>query len=255
MSKRRFFLAETSFQVGPFFLSRHHHAEELRHLRKVLRLNTGDVVELVNGKGALAQATIQSLSGEQVTLEITAVDQAQRARPRLQIAMGLLKGARMDWLIEKLVELGVDAIQPIATEFSVIDAEDGERRMQRWQRLAQAAAKQSSVLFMPQISAPEPFSAFLQHQMSDSTTLVYLHPDANYPTLWETLDQNLSETQEVLTLAIGPEGGFHPEEVLHLEKLGWRGTTLGSTILRGETAGIVAASIAQHFFANRRHRA
>lgn len=245
MQIRRFFLPSEQFRTGSLHLSGNEFREEIKHLHKVLRLGPGDLVELVNGRGQVARARIEQAHSSGVDFQIESITQTERTRPKVRLLQGLLKGPRMDWLVEKLTEVGVDEIQPVETEYSVVEAEQVERRMERWRRLAQAAAKQSASLYLPEILPALSFAKALE-AIPDSTTLVYLHPDASAPILHSLLEEALAGSRtNLLVIACGPEGGFHPEEVLQFQKRAWRGAALGPSILRGETAGFLASAIAK----------
>lgn len=222
-------------------------AEEAKHARKVLRLMPGAEVEITNGNGLLAKAKILDLYGDQMTVQILSVTKAQPSTP-IHLWQALLKGPKMDWLLEKAGEIGVHTLQPMETKFSLADSERGER----WERILHSAAKQSGNPFLPKLE-PAAKLPFLLSSISENSLKVYLDPYVGN-CLLTCLNSPPNPSPSNIVLALGPEGGFSPEELNLLKRAGFQGARLLPYILRGETAGIVAAGIAGHFLLSSLHR-
>lgn len=214
-------------------------AEESKHATRVMRLQPGDKVLLADGRGKEAEAELVSAGRDGAIVEVKSVREAA-ARPfRLELLQGTLKGARMDWLVEKATELGVDAIRAVDTQYSVA----GDRA-DRWARVAQAALKQSGNLRAPELPEVAPLANALT-SLAPGHHGFLLSPTAESG-LGAAVARALPQGKGTVVLAIGPEGGFSPEEEKLLEDKGFRPCRLSAQILRGETAGLVAAAIALH---------
>lgn len=232
---RRFFVPEQSFTPGAQLkLS----PEETKHAAKVLRMEAGAEVLLLNGKGSEARARFLSLGPEGAEVEILEVRTLEKAI-RLELLQAPLKGPKMDWLVEKLTELGVDALWPARTQRTVAAGEKEER----WQRIAQAAVKQSGNPSMPEIHSVLPLSEAVARL--PEATKILLQPGASL-SLAEAVRGAKAAGAQAVVLAIGPEGGFTPDEERQLAESGFVAACLSKQVLRGETAAIAALAIAAH---------
>jgi len=207
--------------------------DQAHHARDVLRLNLGDEVELFTASGQSAVGAIVQLSSESVIVE---VEQIQKTTTTFQltIASAIPKGARADWMIEKLSELGVARFVPLITERSVVHPE-GKNKLDRWQRLAEESAKQSRRPGVMQIAPLTPLPDFLKNP----APIAYLStaPDS------QPMPAILPPVSASLSLLIGPEGGWSDAEIALFKDRHLTPITLGGTILRVETAAIAAASV------------
>ncbi|MGZ3742119.1 MAG: RsmE family RNA methyltransferase, partial [Bdellovibrionota bacterium] len=211
--------------------------EESKHAVRVMRLEPGAKVLLTNGKGLEAEATLVSSDKSGAVLDVLTVREAGARAYRLELLQGTLKGARMDWLVEKATELGVSAIHAVDTQFSVA----GDRR-ERWVRVAQAALKQSGNLNMPDLHEVTSLDdAFARLGTGYHGFLLSPHAEIG-------LASAIRETVKsgTVVLAIGPEGGFSEAEEKTLQDRGFRPCRLSAQILRGETAALTAAAVALH---------
>lgn len=207
----------------------------------VLRLRVGDQVTLRDGNGREYQGFIAALSTSSAEVTIHNSTQPATTRIPLTLALGLLKGQKMDVVIEKVTELGVDCIVPFTSTFTVsqLPTERQQNRLARWQRIAQSAAKQSGSA-MPQILTPMTFAQVCTTQSSDSTTLL-LYEREQHATLKKFAHEHLQLS--ALSVIVGPEGGFATEEIEQAQRQGVHILGLGSQILRAETACIVAVTL------------
>jgi len=214
---------------------------ETRYLGSVLRLKRGDRVLAFNGRGQERFATIASLGRAQGELALSDfVEPLPESKLALTLVQALPKTEAMDLVVQKATELGVRALWPVTSDFSVVrlDAERAERRVVHWQRVAQSACEQCGRHRPPQIRAVQPLTTSLEHMPPGSTRIV-LDPRADRP---------LSEAPPPvgeLFLLIGPEGGFSDADLETIEKHGAMRMRLGPRTLRAETAAIVAAGLAQ----------
>lgn len=235
---RRFFLPASHIHDTQAVID----GREFHHLRHVLGLQMGEDILLCDDQGTEYQGTIATLSPTSATVSITRVTPATH-RFSLTLAQGLLKGQKMDLVIEKTTELGVSRIVPLVSKFTVAQLREGHHqdRLLRWRRVAQSAAKQSGSP-VPQLVPPQSFAEFLRSVPDNISTLLFYEKERR-----ETL-QHFAEKQpklSALCAIVGAEGGFAEEEVEHAQQAGCHVLSLGSQILRAETASIVAVALCQ----------
>lgn len=218
--------------------------EEAHHARTVLRLRVGDPLIVFDGAGREAQARVAVATKKEMTVEIESVSEVSReSQRRLTIAVALPKGDRQKWLIEKCVELGTQQILPLDVERSVAKAE--KQVVERLERQVIEASKQCRRNTLMKILPPMKWDEFLK-QVSDDTVQTLgtfdfkwiAHPGGL--TVSQLLE-NVSSNSSIL-VAIGPEGGFTEEECAAATDIGFQQVSLGTRILRIETAAISISS-------------
>jgi 16S rRNA (uracil1498-N3)-methyltransferase len=222
---------------------------EANHLISVLRLKPDDTIEILDGSGKSAQATLfyrgKNLFAELVT---TPVGKPELQSHPLHLSMAILKGDAMEWVIEKAVELGVRTLTPFESEFSVVDLrkKGPEAFQERWQKIADQALKQCGRLSRMTIEMPTDFENILLKK----TQLIWLDETLAYtPDMakWnEFYLPNISITNFEPELLIGPEGGFSPAEknrLLQPSKKEIKRAHAGAAILRAETAALFGISV------------
>jgi 16S rRNA (uracil1498-N3)-methyltransferase len=205
------------------------------HVVRVLRLRPGDPLTLFDGRGGEHEARIAALEGRKVVVEVGAHRAIERESPlAVTLVQGLSSGERMDFTVQKAVELGVAAIQPVAAEKSVVrlSGERAEARRAHWQRVAIAACEQCGRNRIPEI---RPVIALDRLATSAKALKLLLAPDAN-----RSLKTALQAGRRDIVLAAGPEAGFSEPEVGRLLAGGFLAVSLGPRILRTETAALAA---------------
>lgn len=214
--------------------------DDYAYLFRVRRLAVGDPVALFDGAGREADAVATAIGPASARLTVGAVRAVARPRPRLTVLQALIKGERMDWCLEKLVEVGVDAIVPCACARSVVRLDDARRasRHQRHQALAVAAARQCGRADVPTIAPVTDLAAALAG-LAPGRRLV-AHPGG------AALGAGHAAGDHVAIL-VGPEGGLAPKELEAADRAGFEPVSLGPTILRAETAGLLAAAAIRLF--------
>lgn len=206
--------------------------EESKHCIKVLRLQKGDSLHLTDGKGHLAKAEIIEANPKKCVLQILDIEQfPQKKDFKIHLAVAPTKNAdRMEWLVEKCIEIGID-------EISFFQAQHSERQhfnLERLQKKAIAALKQSLHLHLPKMNALLSFKNLIANSREDQKFIAYV--DSQNPSkLFESAKKN----QSYLVL-IGPEGDFSTQELDLALKNNFQKISLGNSRLRTETAGIVA---------------
>lgn len=217
--------------------------EETKHAARVLRLSVGAEVLVLNGRGLEARARLLGLEPEGAEAEILEVKEVKKA-VRLELLQAPLKGPKMDWLVEKLTELGVDALRPARTERTVAAGNLTADKEDRWARIAQAAVKQSGNATFPKLHPLASLAEALK-QLPAESARVHLQPGAA-ESLHEVIVKAKKGGARTVILAIGPEGGFSPDEEILLESAGFAPASLSRQVLRGETAALAALAIAAH---------
>lgn len=214
--------------------------EDAYHAVKVLRMQAGDSAEVFL-QGSRLLASVESVSGGNVFLRI--LQPLQSTEPGLFVTLfqGLPKGDKMDWIVQKSVELGVSRIVPVSFSRSVIrlDGKDALRKQERWQKIAREAGKQSGRCIIPEVSVPVSFPD-LQELLSvpDFVAVPWEGCTNGGPLSFVRRHPSLSS----IGIVIGPEGGISREEIERLTAWGCETVTLGKRILRTETAGLAAVS-------------
>ncbi len=202
--------------------------EESHHIYKVLRGRAGDKVEAVDSVGRLFVAELTGVE-EATVLEERATTGAYGETVTLYQAVP--KGRRMDLVVEKTTELGVGSIVPLATKHGVAKILEGDGKTRRWRRVAEAAARQALRLRVPEVKE---VTSFAQAVREAGESGVLLHNGLNLPPLEDVL------LEPVLSLFVGPEGGWSAGELEMARESGLVFASLGPYRLRSETAGIVA---------------
>ncbi len=211
--------------------------EESHHLWRTKRKRLGETVMLINGQGVKAIARIHQFRGKNARCEILKTEIVPPPPSRsIQVGLGLIRPNRMDWAVEKLTELGVGSIVPLRCQFGEVRS----FKEAHLQRIAISAIKQSQQAFLPQIQEPVPFANWLRGISENKNSLrliAHLQDEANY--LTENL---LTVAKHPIFIAIGPEGGFSEGEIELARSCRFRCIRLSETILRSETAAVVAVS-------------
>lgn len=208
------------------------HGDEARHLRTVMRTQVGDEVTLFDGSGAEFVGRIVELRKNGVVLDVRERREVSRELPfELTLAVALPRGDRQKWLVEKATELGVTRLVPLATERGVAVANDAT--IERLRRQVIEASKQCGRNRLLEIAQPMEAIAYFQTSWGDAVRLL---ADPN----GEPLTRAAAGANTII--AIGPEGGFADAEVNAAREAGWQVVTLGSRILRVETAAIALAA-------------
>ena len=239
---RRFFFDPKSRRGDRVTLSK----EESRHIKKVLRLEVGCAVELLDGEGGLYAAEIAVIE-RSVEVAITGIlSEKDDSSGSILVCQAILRGEKMDTVVQKCTELGVTTM--VAFQSSrcqgKLDAAGGAKKHGRWQRIGLAACKQCMRHLPMHIVEPISFKEAICHDGLDDKTLRIL--------FWEEEKQvHLRDIKEItstdsIALLLGPEGGLSPEEVELAREHGWVSVSLGERILRAETATLTAVSIVQY---------
>ena len=215
---------------------------QARYLTRALRLRLGDTLTLFDGSGGEYDAKIVRVGKNDVDVETGAfLDRSAESNLAIRLVQGISKGDRMDTVVQKATELGVQRITPILSEYSVVRLDDGKaaKRRDHWQKIAQSACEQCGRNVVPIIDEVISMNTWYEKSHSGFSTRVILAPDAP-----ATLS-SVSRPRTELTLLIGPEGGFSSTEQERAISTGFEPVSMGPRILRTETAAIAAIATAQ----------
>lgn len=218
-------------------------AEEAKHAAKVLRLKPGDEVCAMDGAGRRWRAEMAGEGRVRLLEELP----ANECAARITVYEGLPKADKLDFIAQKLTELGAARLVPVKMERCVVklDGKDGAKRRERLQKIAREAAKQCRRGLPMDVSEPVDWKAALT-AMAAHDALLIPWEDARGTRLKDVFKE-LPEARDI-GIVIGPEGGMSPEEVDAMLQIGGRTVTLGPRILRTETAAVVAAALAMQLW-------
>ncbi|MDP8216804.1 MAG: RsmE family RNA methyltransferase [Candidatus Kaelpia imicola] len=212
--------------------------QEFYHLDRVLRLKESDSVYLLNGKGLVAQGEIKSKT--ETSAEIIILSNSFFKKPRnIILLQSLIKKDAMDLVIEKAQELGLSALWPVIASRSVVKIGHGKKsqnKLERWQRIAIEAMKQSGSPYLMEILEPGSFRDILSKLSKEESKYILNKYGQEAKTI---IGSDLGD----ILLLIGPEGGFTEEEYKEADSYGFKSISLGESRLRSETAAISAVSI------------
>jgi 16S rRNA (uracil1498-N3)-methyltransferase len=209
--------------------------ENAEHLARVLRVKAGQQFD-VAAEGVLRAGTVVAVSPQQVEFEL---GEPLTAPPLPQVSafLSIFKFDRMEWAIEKLTELGIARIVPVISRRTEAHlAKAAEKRVERWCKIVHEAAQQARRLTPPEVLVPIPVSKAIQTATGCRIVLSEVEEDVS-------LKVRIQQCQPPITLAFGPEGGWTHDELDDFQQAGWLPASLGTTILRTETAAIAAVAV------------
>jgi 16S rRNA (uracil1498-N3)-methyltransferase len=216
--------------------------EESRHAVKVLRLSAGDLLNIVDGQGGFYTCKVKNTQGKKC--ELTIVEEKQQFGVKdfyIHLIIAPTKNMdKMEWMLEKCVEIGIDEISFIQTRYS----ERKEIKTQRLEKIAAGAMKQSQKAYLPKINEMISWKEFLKKDVAESQKMI-----AHLEEGERKLIQHFAKPKANYAILIGPEGDFSPDEIKQAFEKGFQPVTLGNSRLRTETAGLVAChtlNIIQH---------
>lgn len=214
---------------------------DAKHISKVLRMQAGDAVQIVSDDGVTALAEIAGFSEGSVTVRcVEKLAESHEPAVKITLAQGLAKGEKMDFIIQKAVELGATSVVPVAMEHSVVrlEGDKAAKKVERWQKIAEAAAKQSKRDIIPVVQPVQSVSQMLANNQCGTKIIAYECEDRLG---LKSALQGAGKIRDLL-LIIGPEGGISESELAAAREAGAVPVSLGRRILRAETAALVAMS-------------
>jgi len=219
--------------------------QNLHYLKSVLRMRDGDRLFLFDGEGFESEALIRALTARDVTVEIVKKERVADKAVRITLFQGLPKANKMDFIVRKATELGVDTIVPFTSARTIprISPEMAVLRTSRWQKIATEAARQCGSPSVPKIKEIHSFAELMERSEGEALKLIFWEEEAEMG-----LKQVLQDKGHVreFSIVIGPEGGFLKEEIAKAMTYGFISVGLGRQILKVETAALAILSIIQY---------
>lgn len=220
--------------------------EQAHYATRVLRLGEGDRVVAFNGQGGEFEATLTRVGKREATLQLGNFLDVERESPlAVRLILGLSRGERMDTAIQKAVELGVTAIQPVATEFSVakLDGERMHKRLNHWRQIVVSACEQCGRNRLPEVAPLVTLGTLWAHIPSASLHLVAA-PDAS-ASLTELPAPARDSANQGVNILVGPEGGLSQSELGDALQVGFVAVRMGPRVMRTETAAMATLAAMQ----------
>ena len=239
----RCYLPEPDLTVGSLLVE----GEEAHHALRVMRLRTGDVCEVFNGAGQAVRARVVHASGAHMQLEVLEPLEPMPPVASMTLAVAVPKGALMELIVQKAVELGVQRIVPLITERTIVrlSAQEALAKAEKWRRTVLEACKQCGVNTLPVLETPQSYAAFLQRaDLPALRVQCAIVPQAR--PLREVLESGRAAGHRELVLLVGPEGDFSAAEYAAAEAAGYAPASLGPIILRVETACFFALAASRY---------
>jgi 16S rRNA (uracil1498-N3)-methyltransferase len=220
---------------------------EAHHMASVLRKKKGESVELFDGKGRRISGRISEVGKDLVRIEIEKDKVEPLLGPRVVLGQSLAKGEKIDWVIQKGTEIGVSEIYLIEGERAIVHPKEGSkgRKEERWQRIAIEACKQSQQPHVPVVHGIVSLQGFLEKASNVAERIFFWERSRRQS---KAYFRSLSKTPSEIWIAIGPEGGWSDIEVEMAHRNRFVDLSLGRSILRTETAAIVALSLVRYEF-------
>lgn len=237
----RFYVTEEQIREAEIIIE----GQDVDHISRVLRMKTGEAVVICNGQGKDYYCTIDAIMNDKVVLKIDSNEETVSELPaRITLFQGLPKKDKMELIIQKAVELGVYEIIPVNTKRTIVKLDDKkkeQKKLERWQTIATAAAKQSGRGIIPQVKEVMNYQAAIEY----AKTLEYSMIPFEHAEGMQKTREHIQKACEVgsIGIFIGPEGGFEDSEVEAAMRAKIDPITLGKRILRTETAGLTTLSI------------
>ena len=227
---------------------------DVNHIRNVLRMRTADGLSVSDGQGRDYYCHIEQMDPEKICLRIdNSWDSYVDLPVRLTLFQGIPKGDKMDWIVQKAVELGAHAVVPFSAKRSIVklDEKKAKKKQERWQAIAKGAAEQSGRSRIPEVRQVTTFAGALDAASDLDVILIPYELEDGMEKTARTIE-NIAPGQSV-GIFIGPEGGFEETEVEQAKERGAQPVTLGKRILRTETAGLTTLSILMYHLESRNH--
>lgn len=217
--------------------------QDAHHISKVLRLQAGDTIIVIPPDGQEAGiAQIKEIAVDRVRLLLQGIVEEEKEAPiQVFLAQGLPKSDKMDFIIQKAVELGVTAVYPIQMDHSVVQYDNAKKksRAERWQKISVEAAKQCGRSFVPSVEPIQSLTELFSY-LPDEVVIIMLYEGQTENGLKKALAKKMAKAYLLL---VGPEGGFSDQELILSQKHGALVVTMGPRILRTETASLAAMAM------------
>lgn len=244
------FYVDANFEFCPVLRDR----DEIDHIRKVLRYQKGDKVEIFDAKKKEYLAVIKEINRDEILFEIETVKQKRKENSlRSTLYQGIAKGTRMEFVMQKSTELGMDEIVPVRFERCVAKLDANDKKIDRWNKICLEAAKQSKRNSLCIVREAIDFVEMVE-ELKKYSLVLFLYEEETTLSLkkflqeWRAREEKSVQRPLDIALIVGPEGGISEAEARILSREGFRSVTLGDNILRTETVGATAMAMLQYEF-------
>lgn len=246
MTSNRFFIRRVNPDSSFVFLE----GEEHHHLSTVKRVRTKEEVWLFDEEGRTYLARVEKIEKERTKLKIIETREGKEVKVEITLAQALLKAKKMDFIIQKSVELGVMSIIPVISSRSIVKMEErGGKKLERWRKIVLEAVKQSKNPWIPSLSAPLPLGKLVKEVEAEEKLFLHEEKGAYLKNiLLREMDSGKKGPPCSVLVLIGPEGGWSEEEVELILSHGFEEVSLGRNILRSETAALSSLVLISHFW-------
>jgi 16S rRNA (uracil1498-N3)-methyltransferase len=248
LTSNRFSLKQSDIRSSSVFLD----GEEHHHLSRVARIKPGEKVWLFDEHGTNYLARVEEISKKRTRLAILERQVTPVPKVKITLAQALIKSKKMNSIIQKATELGVTTIIPVLTARTVVRIEErAKKKLERWQKIIHAAAKQSKIHFLPSISFPVTLKKLVEER-DEAKKLVLSENRGKYLkdilVQGTGLEREREELPSSVVILVGPEGGWTSEEEEYILGHGYEAVSLGRQVLRTETASLSSLAMISHFW-------
>ena len=242
---RRFFISKNRINGSVVFLT----DSEARHLITVLRIKSGEIVELFDGEGTEYEGRVTHAFSGQVEISISRILNKKKESPvEIILAQAMLKSKKMDTLVRQITELGINMFLPFFAKRSVVSLTHDQvvKRTERWEKIVIESLKQCKRNILPKIEYPVSFEESISYGHNCGLPIIFWEKESKPLSTQLFLKGNRS--YDKIFAMFGPEGGFTKEEVKKAKAAGFICASLGPRILRAETAAMAGSVLLQHLF-------
>lgn len=245
LTSHRFYLKKKPEGFPRIFLE----GPEHHHLSKVARIKPGDQVWIFEENGKQHKARVETIAKNRTSLLILATEQKQESGIHITLAQAMLKAKNMDLVIQKATELGAHTIVPVISDRTVVKiADGGEKKTERWKRIAIEAAKQCGRSSVPDICPPVGLNAFISRKQEGKKLFLNERGGKALREILMPYHSTKKNIPDSIVLLVGPEGGWTEREEQDIMKNYFESVSLGSLTLRSETAAIVSLAMVSQFW-------
>lgn len=248
MTSKRFFIKKSDLRSSTILL----HEEEHHHLSRVARIKPEEKVWLFDEQGTSYLARVEEIRKDATRLSILEKLDKEKPKVKITLAQALIKSKKMDIIIQKSAELGITNIIPVITTRVIVKVEEKiQKKIERWNKIALEAVKQSQISFLPSILSPIPLKKLIEERHEEKKLLL---SENRGKYLRDILIRNsgselqIEEPPSSVLILVGPEGGWTEEEEKYILKHGYEAVSLGRQILRAETAALCSLALISHFW-------
>lgn len=248
MTSNRFSIRKSDIDSSSVFL----YGEEHHHLSHVVRIKPREEVWLFDETGTRYFARVEEIAGDRTRLSILKKERAAEPRVKITLAQALIRSKKMNSVLQKATEMGATSIVPVITARTIIRLKErSAKKLERWKKIIQEAAKQSKIPFLPVLSPPVSLEKLIEER-DEAKKLVLSENKGIY--LKDILVRSSgpgdkeNEPPPSVIILVGPEGGWTDEEEEYILSHGYEAVSLGPHIMRAETAALASLAMVSHFW-------